>query len=66
MRLMPALAQVVIASAAMALIALPGSIALILPGPVFNRIVLPLMALAAGSLPGGSLFHLRPEAVRTR
>ena len=63
MRLMPALAQIVIASTAMALIALTGSITLILPGPVFNRVVLPLVALAAGSLLGGALFHLLPEAV---
>ena len=60
---MPALAWIVIASTAMALIALAGSITLILPGPVFNRVVLPLVALAAGSLLGGSLFHLLPEAV---
>lgn len=60
---MPTLAWIVIASTAMAFIALSGSITLILPGPVFNRMVLPLVALAAGSLLGGSLFHLLPEAV---
>lgn len=60
---MPTLAWVVTASTAMALIALSGSITLLLPGPVFSRVVLPLVALAAGSLLGGALFHLLPEAV---
>lgn len=30
---------------------------------VFSRLVMPLVALAAGSLLGGSLFHLLPGAV---
>ena len=55
---MPVLAWILVASTAMALIALSGSITLALPAPVFNRIVLPLVALAAGSLLGGALFHL--------
>jgi zinc and cadmium transporter len=63
MRPMPTLAWIVAASTAMALLALSGSITLALPGPVFNRVVLPLVALAAGSLLGGALFHLLPEAV---
>jgi zinc and cadmium transporter len=54
---------IVAASAAMAVIALSGSITLALPGPAFSRAVLPLVALAAGSLLGGALFHLLPEAV---
>jgi zinc and cadmium transporter len=60
---MPTLAWILAASTAMALIALSGSITLALPAPVFSRIVLPLVALAAGSLLGGALFHLLPEAV---
>ncbi|HUY51221.1 MAG TPA: ZIP family metal transporter [Streptosporangiaceae bacterium] len=60
---MPAVIWIVAASAAMALTALSGSITLALPGPMFNRVVLPLVAVAAGSLLGGALFHLLPEAV---
>lgn len=60
---MPTLAWVLIAGAAMALLALSGSITLVLPERVFNRVVVPLVALAAGSLLGGALFHLLPEAV---
>jgi zinc and cadmium transporter len=60
---MPTLAWILAASTAMALIALSGSITLALPAPVFSRVVLPLVALAAGSLLGGALFHLLPEAV---
>jgi len=60
---MPTLAWVLTAGAAMALLALSGSITLILPERAFNRVVVPLVALAAGSLLGGALFHLLPEAV---
>jgi zinc and cadmium transporter len=34
-----------------------------LPERTFNRLVLPLVALAAGSLIGGTFFHLLPESV---
>ena len=40
-----------------------GSITLVLPERAFKRVVLPLAALAAGSLLGGTLFHLLPESV---
>ncbi|MHB1430840.1 MAG: ZIP family metal transporter [Streptosporangiaceae bacterium] len=60
---MPTWAWVVVAGTAMALIALSGSITLALPERVFARVVLPLVALAAGSLLGGALFHLLPEAI---
>jgi zinc and cadmium transporter len=32
---------------------------------VLDRIVLPLVGLAAGSLLGGAFFHMLPEAVGT-
>lgn len=41
---MPAVIEIVAASAAMALIVLSGSITLALPGPVFSWVVLPLVA----------------------
>ena len=59
---MPTLGWIVAASTAMALIALPGSIALALPEKTFGKVALPLVAVAAGSLLGGALFHLLPEA----
>lgn len=60
---MSTLAWIVAAGVAMTLLALTGSITLILPERIFNKIVLPLVALAAGSLVGGALFHMLPEAI---
>jgi zinc and cadmium transporter len=47
----------------MALLALSGSLTLVLPERWFKQIVLPLVALAAGSLLGGALFHMLPESI---
>ena len=47
----------------MTLIALVGGLTLILPEPLFQKIVLPLVSLAAGTLIGGAFFHLLPEAI---
>ncbi len=47
----------------MSCIALVGSLTLILPKRHFERIILPLVAMSAGSLLGGALFHLMPAAV---
>jgi zinc and cadmium transporter len=60
---MPTLALIVIFGMAMSIIALVGSVTLVLPERTFNRVVLPLVALAAGSLLGGTFFHLLPESV---
>lgn len=60
---MSTLAWIVLAGSAMAALALSGSITLILPERIFNRVVLPLVSLAAGALLGGALFHLLPEAI---
>lgn len=48
---------------AMSALALTGSLTLVVPEARFKRLVLPLVALAAGSLLGGALFHMLPEAV---
>lgn len=48
---------------AMSALALTGSLTLVVPEPAFKKLVLPLVALAAGSLLGGALFHMLPEAV---
>ena len=47
----------------MSAIALTGSLTLVLPEETFKKLVLPLVALAAGSLLGGALFHMLPESV---
>jgi zinc and cadmium transporter len=62
---MPTLAWVLAAGVAMSLLALTGSLTLLLPERVFKQLVLPLVALAAGSLLGGAVFHLLPAAVAT-
>lgn len=60
---MSTLALILIFGAGMSVIALVGSVTLILPERRFRQVVLPLVALAAGSLLGGTFFHLLPEAV---
>jgi zinc and cadmium transporter len=57
------LVWIIAAGVAMTVLALSGSLTLVLPDRVFNRIVLPLVAFAAGSLLGGALFHMLPESV---
>lgn len=47
----------------MSAIALTGSITLILKEKILSRILLPLVAFAAGSLIGGALFHMIPVAL---
>jgi zinc and cadmium transporter len=62
---MPTLAWVLAAGVAMSLLVLTGSLTLLLPERTFKQLVLSLVALAAGSLLGGALFHLLPQAVAT-
>jgi zinc and cadmium transporter len=57
------LAWIVVAGIAMSAIALIGSVTLVLPRRVFDRLVMPLVALAAGSLLGGAMFHMLPASV---
>ncbi len=47
----------------MSCIALVGSLTLVLQPRTLDRILLPLVAFAAGSLIGGALFHMIPAAV---
>ena len=47
----------------MSLLALTGSLTLLLPEQTFKQLVLPLVALAGGSLLGGALVHQLPQAV---
>ncbi len=54
---------ILLGGVAMSCIALVGSVTLILPERVFDKLVLPLVALSAGTLIGGAFFHLMPAAV---
>jgi len=61
---MGALAWIVIGGVAMSAIAMVGSLTLLLEPAVRQRIILPLVALAAGSMIGGAFFHLIPASLR--
>ena len=60
---MSTLAWIVISGIAMSLVALVGLITSVMSRSALERLLLPLVALAAGSLLGGAFFHLLPEAV---
>jgi zinc and cadmium transporter len=60
---MTTLAWIAASGLAMSALALTGSLTLVLPAETFKKLVLPLVALAAGSLLGGALFHMLPESV---
>jgi zinc and cadmium transporter len=60
---MSVLAWIVVAGLAMSALALAGSGALLMPERLFSRVVMPLVALAAGALLGGALFHMLPESI---
>jgi len=57
------LGWIVSSGVAMSVIALIGGITLVLRESAFARIVLPLVAFAAGSLLGGAMFHMLPEGI---
>jgi len=54
---------IVLSGVAMSALALVGSITLVLKEKTLRRILLPLVALAAGSLIGGAFFHMLPTAL---
>jgi zinc and cadmium transporter len=60
---MSTLAWIVVSGLAMSALALVGAITLVLPKPMLERMLLPLVGLAAGSLLGGAFLHMLPEAV---
>jgi zinc and cadmium transporter len=57
------LAWITVGGLAMSALALTGSVTLLLPERMFDRVVPPLVALAGGTLLGGACFHMLPEAV---
>ncbi len=60
----PVRVWIVAGGVAMSLIALVGSVTLLLSEQTLRRIILPLVAFAAGSLIGGAFFHMIPAAAR--
>jgi zinc and cadmium transporter len=61
---MTTLAWIVIAGIAMSSLALVGAVTTKLSEGTLARVIMPTVALAAGSLLGGAFFHMLPEAVR--
>ena len=61
---MSTLVLIVIFSIAMSAIALVGGITILVRPQTLERLLLPLVAFAAGSLIGGALFHMIPAAVQ--
>ncbi|MGE3273570.1 MAG: ZIP family metal transporter [Vicinamibacterales bacterium] len=59
---MDALGWIVGSGVAMSLIALSGSLTLLLPEASLRKLLLPLVAFAAGSLLGGAFLHLLPAS----
>jgi zinc and cadmium transporter len=60
---MNALGWIVTSGIAMSVLALIGSVTLVLQERILERITLPLVAFAAGSLIGGAFFHMIPAGM---
>jgi zinc and cadmium transporter len=60
---MSTLAWIVASGLAMSAIALVGSVTLVLSEATLQRILLPLVGFAAGTLLGGAFFHMIPTAI---
>lgn len=60
---MSTLAWIVLSGVAMSAIAMVGSLTLLLPEQTLERLLTPLVALAAGSLLGGAFLHMLPSAI---
>lgn len=60
---MSTLAWILLSGVLMSVIALVGAVTLVLPRQHLQRILMPLVALAAGTLLGGAFFHMIPGAL---
>lgn len=60
---MSTLAWIIVGGVLMSAIAMVGSVTLFLKPETLNRLLLPLVAFAAGSLIGGAFFHMIPAAL---
>jgi zinc and cadmium transporter len=57
------LAWIAASGLAMSALALVGSVSVLMPESLFRRLIMPLVALAAGALLGGAMFHMLPESL---
>ena len=62
---MTAMTWIILGGLSMSAIALVGSVTLLLKKATLDRIVMPLVAFAAGSLLGGAFLHMLPAASLT-
>ena len=60
---MSTLAWIVVLGSAMSALAMVGSVTLLLPESTLDRLLVPLVALAAGSLLCGAFLHMLPNAI---
>ncbi len=60
---MGTLTWIIISSLLMSVLALSGSLTLLLKKETLDKIILPLVAFSAGSLLGGAFFHMLPAAL---
>jgi len=60
---MNALGWIIVGGVLMSAIAMVGSVTLVMKPATLNRLLLPLVAFAAGSLIGGAFFHMIPAAI---
>lgn len=60
---MSTLAWVIGSSLLMSAIAMVGSVTLLLKKSTLDRLILPLVSFAAGSLIGGAFFHMIPAGI---
>lgn len=60
---MSVLSWILVSGVLMSALALVGAVALVLPERHLRRLLLPLVALAAGTLLGGAFFHMIPAAL---
>lgn len=60
---MSTLAWIITAGLAMSALALVGVVTLLMPAERLERLLMPMVGLAAGSLLGGAFFHMLPESV---
>lgn len=60
---MSTLTWIVVAGLGMSALALVGAVTVFMSASTLDRIVLPMVGLAAGSLLGGAFFHMLPESV---
>jgi zinc and cadmium transporter len=59
----PVLAWIVVSGLTMSALALVGGLSVLMPESHFRRLAMPLVALAAGALLGGAMFHMLPESL---